>query len=170
MSVQVTVRAGRGGAARLVAAVLLPLALVAASSCSEAVDFKQTLEVTDVSGGWFDAGIVEGKNKLVPSITFKLHNASRQNLTIQMNIMFVILPQKESQDEVFLQAIEVPAAGTSKPVVVRAKYGFTGEQPRAEMLQHRLFQDFTVRLFAKQGSGQWTLLGEHPVKRQLLTR
>jgi len=124
----------------------------------------------DVTTGWFDAGIVDGKNKLVPSIAFKLHNASRQDLTLQMNVMYLIPPEKEPQDEVFLQAIEVPRGGTSKVIVVRAKYGFTGEQPRAEMLQHRLFQDFTVRLFAKQGSGQWTLLGEHPVKRQLLTQ
>lgn len=144
--------------------------LTAVTGCTRPVDLSSNLHAMDATTGWFDAGIVEGKNKLVPSITFKLHNASQQNLTIQMNIMFVILPQKESQDEVFLQAIEVPAGGTSKPVVVRAQYGFTGEQPRAEMLQHRLFQDFTVRLFAKQGSGQWTLLGEHPVKRQLLTR
>ena len=87
-----------------------------------------------------------------------------------MNVMFLILPQKESQDEVFLQSIPVPAGAQSKPVTVRAKYGFTGQQPRAEMLQHRMFQDFTVRLFAKHGSTQWTLLGEYPVTRQLLTK
>jgi hypothetical protein len=142
----------------------------AVAGCSRPVDVARNVHVMDATTGWFDAGIVDGKNKLVPSIAFKLHNASDRKLTLQMNIQFVILPQKESQDEVFLQAIEVPAGGTSKPVVVRAKYGFTGEQPRAEMLQHRLFQDFIVRLFAKQGSGQWTPLGEHPVKRQLLTQ
>jgi hypothetical protein len=159
-------------AVRHLAAVALGFGglLTTATGCTRPVDLSRNLHVMDVTTGWFDAGIVDGKNKLVPSITFKLHNGSQQNLTLQMNIMFIILPQKENQDEVFLQAIEVPAGGTSKPVVVRAKYGFTGEQPRAEMLQHRLFQDFTVRLFAKRGSQQWTLLGEHPVKRQLLTR
>src|SRR5574338_479878 len=144
---------------------LIAILATALPACTRRVDLAKNVHVMDVTTGWFDAGIVEGgKNKLVPSISFTLHNASSQNLTLQMNIMFIILPQKESQDEVFLQAIEVPAGGTSKPVVVRAKYGFTGEQPRAEMLQHRLFQDFSVRLFAKQGSGQWTLLGEEPVK------
>jgi hypothetical protein len=142
----------------------------AADGCSRPVDLAKALHITDVSTGWFDAGIVDGKNKLVPSITFTLHNSSAERLLMQMNVMFVILPQKEDQDDVFLQNIEVPANGTSKPVTVRAKYGFTGEQPRADMLQHRLFQDFTVRLFAKRGSAQWTLLGEYPVKRQLLTR
>ena len=43
--------------------------LVAGSiSCGPRVDLKQALQVTDVSTGWFDAGIVDGKNKLVPSI------------------------------------------------------------------------------------------------------
>ena len=154
-------------------AVLLALAALtaaAANGCSRPVDLSKALHVTDVTSGWFDAGIVDGKNKLVPSITFTLHNASAEPLNLQMNVMFLILPQKEDQDDVFLQNIEVPADGASKPVTVRAKYGFTGEQPRADMLQHRLFQDFTVRLFAKRGSAQWTALGDYPVKRQLLTR
>jgi hypothetical protein len=146
-------------------------ALVAASAgCSRPVDLSKAIRVADVTTGWFDAGIVDGKNKLVPTITCTLQNSASQSLNVQMNVMFVILPQKESQDEVFLQNVEVPGGGRSKPITVRAKYGFTGEQPRGEMLQHRLFQDFTVRLFAKQGSSQWTLLGDYPVARQLLTR
>jgi hypothetical protein len=161
-------RAVRGTAALI---GIVGIAAALATGCTKPVDLARTLHVMDVTTGWFDAGVVEGgKNKLVPSIAFTLHNASSRILTLQMNVQFIILPQKENQDEVFLQAIEVPAGGTSKPIVVRAKYGFTGEQPRAEMLQHRLFQDFTVRLFAKQGSGQWTLLGEHPVQRQLITK
>lgn len=159
----------QGRAAALIG--LLGLVTTVAAGCNRRVDLSKELHAVEVTTGWFDAGVIEGgKNKLVPSISFTLHNASSQNLTLQINIQFVILPQKESQDEVFLQSIAVPAGGTSKPLVVRGKHGFTGEQPRAEMLQHRLFQDFTVRVFAKQGSGQWTLLGEHPVKRQLLTK
>ena len=42
------------GARREQVACLLPLALAGASSCSQPVDFNQTLQVTDVSGGWFD--------------------------------------------------------------------------------------------------------------------
>ncbi len=34
-------------------------------------DVKQALQLTDVVTGWFDAGIVNGQNKLVPTITFK---------------------------------------------------------------------------------------------------
>ncbi len=155
---------------RAVRLAIVALATTALNGCSRPVDLAKALHVTDVTSGWFDAGIVDGKNKLVPSITFALHNASAEALTLQMNVMFLIQPSKEDQDDVFLQNIEVPANGTSKALTVRSKYGFTGEQPRADMLQHRLFQDFTVRLFAKRGSAQWTLVGEYPIKRQLLTR
>lgn len=164
-------RRGTAGVRGLgILATLATLLVAATAGCSKPVDLSRSLHAMDVATGWFDAGIFDGKNKLVPSITFKLHNASSRNLVLQMNVMFMIPPEQEAQDEVFLQAIEVPPSGTSKSIVVRAKYGFTGEQPRAEMLQHRQFRDFSVRLFAKQGSGQWTLIGEHPVKRQLLIK
>jgi hypothetical protein len=55
-------RAGRG----LVLSCVLPLALSAAASCGQTVDLKQALKIADVSAGWYDAGIVDGKNKLVP--------------------------------------------------------------------------------------------------------
>ena len=35
----------------------------------------RALQVTELSSGWFDAGIVEGKNKLVPSVTFRLRKS-----------------------------------------------------------------------------------------------
>ena len=98
----------------------MPLALAAASSCSEAVDFKQTLEVTDVSGGWFDAGIVDGKNKLVPSVSFRIRKPANVRLrSLSLNIHFkkIVDPSKpgldgeEEVDEVFLQTVEF-AEGT----------------------------------------------------------
>ena len=46
--------------------------LASAASCNRSVDIKEAIEVVDASGGWYDAGIVEGKNKIVPSVTFKL--------------------------------------------------------------------------------------------------
>ncbi|HSL24360.1 MAG TPA: hypothetical protein VK886_22690 [Vicinamibacterales bacterium] len=151
--------------------VLLALASsMTAAGCARAVDLKQTLQVTGVSTGWFDMGIVDGKNKLVPSITFSLQNRSDEELAVQMNIVFMLLPQKEERDDVFLQRVEIPPAAASKPTTVRSQYGFTGEQPRAEMLQHRLFQDFQVRLFVKYGSAQWVALGDFPIERRLLTR
>jgi hypothetical protein len=152
---------------RLVAVVL---AAIITAGCARSVDLAQALQVTDVSTGWFDMGIVEGKNKLVPSVTFTLRNSSPGALSVQMNVVFSILPQSEERDDVFLNRVEIPGSSSAKPITVRSKYGFTGEQPRADMLQHRLFQDFQVRLFVKRGSSQWVRLGEYRVARQLLTR
>ena len=54
---------------------LFLLAVLALSSCSKPVDLPKALEVTDVTTGYFDAGIVEGnKNKIVPTISFRLKN------------------------------------------------------------------------------------------------
>ena len=44
-------------------------------------DLKSAARLTDVTTGWFDAGVTEdGKNKLVPSITFRLKNSASQPL------------------------------------------------------------------------------------------
>ena len=53
-----------------VALLLLAVAGLAAG-CGKPVDLKQVLQVSDVSGGYHDAGLVEGRNKVVPSITFR---------------------------------------------------------------------------------------------------
>jgi len=66
----------------------LVLALVAAS-CSPTIDLSTGLQVVDVSTGWWDAGIVDGQNKLVPMVTFKFKNVSDRPLNIlQANVVF----------------------------------------------------------------------------------
>ena len=52
-------------------------AALAASGCGKTVDLATGLQVLDVSTGWFDAGIVDGKNKLVPSVSFTLQERLR---------------------------------------------------------------------------------------------
>src|ERR1700752_3026804 len=164
---------------RLVATLLLPLALLAAS-CSQPVDLKQTLKVTDVSGGWYDFGIVEGKNKLVPSVTFKIVKPADVRLrSLSLNVHFkkVVDPSKpgtegeEEFDEVFLQTVEFEATET-KLLTVRPTTGFTADPPqtRAEMLQHRLFQDVRARVFAKQSSTTWVEILAFDIPRTVLTK
>jgi hypothetical protein len=73
------------------APVCLIALLVAACSfgCGPTVDLSKALQVSDVSTGWHDAGVVDGKNKLVPSVTFKLKNSSEQSLvSLQLNALF----------------------------------------------------------------------------------
>lgn len=162
------------GRRRRAALTCLLLALAWTPACSAPVDLKASLQVGDVTTGWFDQGIVEGKNKLVPSIAFTLTNTSDRTLSsVQLNVVFRRVGEADEWDAVYMRGVDSngldPGASTSR-LVVRAKLGYTGEQPRAEMLQHAQFVDAKVQVFAKYGSSQWTSLGEFPITRQLLTQ
>ena len=168
---------GTGSAVRLnrrllLACGLLPLLLTTA--CSQPVDLKQALEVTDVTSGWFDAGIVSGRNKIVPSVRVKLRKRSPVGLDrVSINALFRAADGKESEldSDVFLQRVDFQSAETA-PISLRAENGYTAEPPqsRADMLKHSQFRDMRVQIFVKQGSSQWQDLGWIDVKRQLLTQ
>jgi hypothetical protein len=53
---------------------------------------------------------------------------------------------------------------------MRSTLGYTGEQPRMQMLQNREFIDTKVEIYLKQGSRVWAKLAEYPIQRQLLTQ
>jgi hypothetical protein len=125
--------------------------------------------------GWFDDGIVEGgKNKLVPSITMKLRNKSDQPIrSIQINAIFRRVGEQEMWGEYFGWAVprEPLAAGAqTNTLVMRSTLGYTGEQPRMQMLQNKEFVDTKVEIYLKKGSKVWAKLAEYPIQRQLLTR
>lgn len=158
-----------------------PLALIAAASLAAGcqgrkVDIPKVLQVTDVTTGWFDAGIVEGgKNKLVPSIALRLRNADAQPIeSVQLFARFSRVGETEEWGvPPYVRAIgpEGLPAGQSTPLLVlRSNLGYTGEQPRADMLRHSTFVDARVELFAKYRSNNWVKLGDHKIARQLLTR
>jgi hypothetical protein len=152
------------------------LVLAAAGlACGPSVDLARDLQIVDVQTGWFDAGVVAGKNKLVPDISFALKNVSDHPIrSLQINLAF----WRKGEDGEFDDAFVANALGreglapgaTTPPIRLRGKVGYTGEQPRAEMLQHRLFVDATAKVFVKSGASQWVLLGEFPIERRLLTR
>ncbi|HLW17759.1 MAG TPA: hypothetical protein VKV69_10420, partial [Actinomycetota bacterium] len=56
------------------------LTAVLAGACGPTVDVTRGLQITILDSGWYDDGIVNGQNKLVPSVTFKVKNVSDQNL------------------------------------------------------------------------------------------
>jgi hypothetical protein len=160
---------------------LLGVALAAAVSCGQPVDLKQALQVTDVSGGWYDFGIVDGKNKLVPSLTLRIRKPADVRLrSVSLNVHFkkVIDPSKpgvegeQEFDEVFLQTVEFTDGTQTALLTVRPTTGFTGDAPqsRAEMLQHRQFQDIRARVFAKQSSTTWVDLLAFDIPRTILTK
>ena len=61
----------------------LPLlvALAAALAACESREVEKVLKVTEVQTGWYDAGIVNGENKIVPSVSFQLRNVSDESIT-----------------------------------------------------------------------------------------
>ena len=140
------------------------------------VDLKQALQIDIVSSGWFDAGIVDGKNKLVPTVSFTIKNLSQQELvSLQMMASFfrVTNPTSEWGNNLLraTSGSEGLAPGATTPTLtIRSPLGYTGTEPRADMLQNSVFVDATVKLVAKYAAIQWTHVKEVPIARQLVTQ
>jgi hypothetical protein len=152
---------------------LIGLAILSADACSPPVDLTKGLQVNQVSTGWFDAGIVAGKNKLVPSISFTLKNISDQTLhALQVNVVFHRVNDPGTEwGNGFLTAAEALAPGASTGLLtIRSQLGYTGTEARVEMLKNSQFVDAVADLFAKYGSTQWARLGEYPLSRELIVR
>ncbi len=157
--------------------ILPVLVFVLASSlgCNRGVDPIAVLEPLDIVTGWYDAGIVEGNmNKLVPSVSLKLRNKSSDPVrSIQINAVFRRVGEPEMWGEHFGWAIQrepLAPGGQTNELVLRSGLGYTGEQPRMQMLQNSQFVDAKVEIFLRQGSRVWAKLAEFPIQRQLLTQ
>ena len=135
---------------------LVALAIACVGCGRPRVDLKTNLQVVDVSTGWADAGLINGQNKLVPTVSFKLKNTSDRTLdSLQANIVF-----RRLSDETEWGSLWVRVTGSE------------GLAPSAasQMLQNSHFVDGRVQLFAKYHNTQWTPIGEFPVTRQLLAK
>ena len=146
--------------------------MLSASACNSGVDVSTAIEVLDVTSGWYDAGIVNGQNKLVPSVTFKLRNTSdRPVTTLQANVLFHRINSPEEWGSGFLRVAGsdgLPPGATTDPLTVKSDLGYTGTETRADMLRNSNFVDAKVRILAKSGSNYWHPLGEYPIERRLL--
>ena len=156
---------------------VLVLASLLGSACGVPIDLVKNCRVSAETTGWFDAGITEdGKNKLVPSIVFRVSNTGDAPFSgIQFNCIFKRVGDPEEWSTVLIRGAsagvdELPPGATSPPITVRAPQGYTGIQPRADILQNRLFVDAKVEIFGKAGSATWVKLGEFPITRQLLAK
>jgi len=165
----------RRARSRVVARVLTAAAVLIAPACAPPVDLAKNLQVVDVSTAWFDAGIVNGQNKLVPMITFQLKNGSSQSLPVlQANVLFHRISDPNVEwGSGFLSVAGsqgLAAGATTNPLTVKSNLGYTGsDQTRQEMMQNKAFVDATVQVFAKYGSAQWVKMGEYPIERRLVT-
>jgi hypothetical protein len=157
----------------LPAACCLLFLTVFAVGCTR-IEVAKALSIQDVHTGWYDAGIVEGqKNKLVPSVAFKLKNVSDETVSgVQLNAVFRRVNEPIAWGEHFVRGIgsEGLAPGaTGDELVLRSTLGYTGTEPRLQMLQNSEFVDAKVEIYGRQGAQNWVKLGEYPVDRQLLT-
>ena len=155
-------------------AVLFAVLAVGWAGCGPRVDLKKGLEVVDVSTGWTDVGLINGQNKLVPSVSFKLRNTSDRKLdSLQANVVFRRLSDETEWGSLFVRVTGsegLAPSAASQTLSASSQHGYTGAEPRQQMLQNSHFVDGRVLLFAKYNNTQWTPIGEFPVTRQLLTK
>ena len=160
--------------ARACAAAVLVLSLCAAGCGSPDVDIAKVVKVGNVTTGWFDVGIVDGQNKLVPTVVFTVTNTGTETLAgLQVFTVFRFIGETEELGSglVVLRGNDALAPNaTSKPITVRANWGFSGLQPRAQMLIHSQFKDARAEIFAKFGAKPFVKIGEAKIARQLLTK
>lgn len=185
---------------RVLPAVVLSAVFALAGGACAPLDVRAALRVTEVTTGWLDVGFDDlGRNKLVPTISFRVENVSDQRLrTLQLNGVFrrcrILYEGQPAPDDPVSPADEeagtclgedqewgsalvravgrdgvVPGGGLG-PFTMESSLGYTGEQALAEMLGHRDFVDVKIELFVKHRAEQWAKLGEYRIDRQLLTQ
>src|SRR6185503_19352874 len=165
--------------------ILAPAVVLAVltAGCSRPIDLKQVLQVTDVTGGYRDVGIVEGRNKVSPSITFRIKKSIDDDIRpLSLNVVFKKLPPpgvavppgspaEEDWDETFVQS--VPFEGNQTALLtIQTKAGYTGDPPqsRADILKHSQFRDVRVHVFAKRSASQWVEIATYDIPRQVLAQ
>lgn len=144
-----------------------------AAGCGRTVDLSTSLQLHAISSGWLDAGIVDGKRKIVPTLSFTVKNRSGKTLPLlQVNALFGRVGDEDEWGSSYLAAAgrEGLAPGATSALTATSQLGYTGFDSRAEMLANSQFVDARVDLFAKYGSTQWTHLGRYKVDRSLLAR
>jgi hypothetical protein len=152
----------------------LPLLVVLLLTACESREVEKDLRVVDVHTGWYDVGVQQnGENKLVPSILLGLENISDRGIaSVQLNAVFKRMGEEQSWGEHFIRAIDTAGLApgeTARNIVLRSNLGYTGSQPRLQMLQNKEFVDARVEIFGKHGSRNWVKMAEFQIDRQLLT-
>jgi hypothetical protein len=165
---------------RILAPALILAVLTA--GCSKPIDLKQVLQVTDLSGGYHDAGIVDGRNKIVPRVMFRIKKSTEDSIRpLSLNVAFKQLPrpgvavppgsQTDTWDEVYVQSVAFEGNQTAL-LTLDTKAGYTGDPPqsRADILKHTQFQDVRVHIFAKHSASQWVEIATFDIPRQVLAQ
>ncbi len=172
---RVSVPVSNLGMRHAVTVLLASVALFAAGCADRNLKIEEAVKIAEVRTGWYDAGIVnQVQNKLVPSASIKLQNVSGQPLSnVTINAVFRRVNEAESWGDHLVNAIgSAPLAvgATGKDIVLRSNLGYTGDEARLTMLEHRDFVDAKVEIFAKHGPRTWQKIGDYKIDRRLLTQ
>ena len=156
------------------AAALSVLALASVAGGCRDVNVQEAVQVVDLKGGWYDGGIVNGKNRLLPGISFRLEKSPNEDVgSLALNILLKQLVNGAEQEweDVYLQRVEFSEGNRTPLLTVRAPNGYVADPPqsRAEMLQHSQFVDARAIIFTRQGS-TWIELARYDLPRTLLTQ
>jgi hypothetical protein len=160
---------------RTIGGSLLLAMLMTAACGGPTVDVTRALQLEIVNSGWYDIGIVNGQNKLVPAIVVRVKNNSDEKLPVlQLNALFRQVTAAEEWGSSFLTAAGsdgLTRGSIAGPLLLKSQNGYTGSgESRQEMLQNSHFVDAKVEVFAKYGSTQWKKIGEYPIERKLLDK
>ncbi len=153
-------------------APLLCGALVLTACGGPPPSLDATLVVEDIVTGYHDGGLLDGQRRLLPTLAFRVRNQGDAPVSsVQFNAVFRVVGEDEELGSQLIRGIArdgLAPGATTERFVLRSAFGYSGEQARAEMLQHQSFQDVQVELFGKAGGAQWVKLAEHVVERQLI--
>ncbi len=127
--------------------------------------------MTDVFTGYYDYGVVNNLNKLVPSISFRLQNngpvpANEVDLTVAFWADGAD-GEWDAKDVTGIGDKVVPPGASTDPILIRADAGYTSEAARAEFFSNSVFKDVTAKVFAKRG-GKIVPLGQFKLDRRVI--
>jgi hypothetical protein len=152
--------------------VVAALAASLAVSC-DSVDLSKALQVQPVLTGYYDDGLLNGENHLIPSITFKIKNVDNANtissgLPVTVSFWFAKDADGENDSVMLNGLVQALAPGAeTAAITARAPHGFTLAGARADFFKHSGFKDMTVKVFV-QRHGKFFQLGEFPIDRVII--
>src|SRR4051812_31723271 len=121
------------------------LAIVIATACGKPVDVAKAVQVDVATSGWRFAGVVDGKNKIVPSVVVTLKNVSGEKLNaLQTNAVFRLASTNAEIGTDFRPVAGsggLPAAASTEKITLKAALGYTGTDPVDDLLKNSRFAD-----------------------------
>lgn len=149
----------------------LAVFLVFTAACTPNVDLTKALTLTDVLSGYYDDGVKDGKARLPPSITFRLHNSSDKTIgPVQLTVAFWRDDQDAEWNSVLVRGIGsdgLKPGVSTEPLVARNPNAYTPEGGRQDLFTNSIYKDVTAKVFASQ-AGNIVKLGEYKIDRIIL--